>query len=75
MIVLDVEKYCSMCQDFEPEIIERPSAVEDWGDGSILSKRMIGNTVIVCAHKHRCENIYNYISHYDHNKGERGNEQ
>ena len=71
MIVLDVEKYCSMCPDFGPEIIERPSTVEDWnGD-----ERMIGNTVIVCAHRHRCENIYNYISHYDHTKGERGNEQ
>ena len=71
MIVLDVEKYCSMCPDFEPEIIERPSIVEDWGDGSILLERTIGDTVIACAHKHRCVNIYNYISHYNHAKGEK----
>lgn len=71
MIVLDVEKYCSTCPDFEPEIIERPSVVEDWGDGSILLERTIGDTVIACAHKHRCDNICNYISHYDHVKGER----
>ena len=71
MIVLDVEKYCSMCPDFEPDIIERPSTVEYFGDVSILLERTIGDTVIACAHKHRCENIYNYISHYDHVKGER----
>lgn len=70
MIVLDVEKYCSTCPVFEPEIIERPLVAEDWGDGGILLERTIGNTVIACAHKHRCENIYNYISHYDHVKGE-----
>lgn len=71
MIVLDVEKYCSMCPDFEPEIIERPLTDEYWGDDGTLLERTIGDTVIACAHKHRCENIYNYISHYDHTKGER----
>ena len=71
MIVLDVEKYCSMCPDFEPEIIGRPSIVEYWGDGSVLLERTIGDTVIACAHTHRCENIYNYMSHYNHAKGEK----
>lgn len=54
-INLDVEFYCSDCDEFEPDI-EKENLMNL--SGNCWDDRMIHNTLIRCQHRNRCKAIY-----------------
>lgn len=55
MIRVEVEKYCSECMDFEPDV-EKPQKMYAYMDEITIT-----DTVIRCEHRKRCEHIRRYL--------------
>lgn len=53
-INLDVEFYCSDCDEFEPDIEKEEIHLS----GICWDDRIIHNTFIKCKHRNRCKAIY-----------------
>lgn len=56
MIRVDVKDYCQSCLDFDSDI-EKPTVL--YVNGEALTQ--MGDTIIRCSHRHRCETIKRYI--------------
>ena len=56
MIRVDVEEYCSDCEDFQAEV-ERPSKMFANGGRDVF----LTDTVITCTNRKRCEAIRRYL--------------
>lgn len=52
MIKLEVEEYCNECPNFEPEVAKINI------DGFF---KVVCNTNIFCEHRHKCNNIAEYM--------------
>lgn len=52
MIVLKVEEYCHNCPDFKPR---KEFECVNYSDGIPVT---FGDTLVMCKHADRCENIY-----------------
>ena len=65
MIILDIDKWCNNCNEFEPEVTKNNEEVNcDYTRfNPIISYRF--NTIIECKHKHRCKCMIEYLE----NKG------
>ena len=56
MILLDVKEYCQSCTEFEPEV-EKPTNFY----ANFEKYMSVGDTVIRCEHRNRCEKIINHL--------------
>ena len=63
MIRVRVEEYCHACLDFCPDVT-KPNKVM-LPDGDLV----LGDTVIQCEYRKRCENIRKYLMRQDYTKG------
>lgn len=59
MIKLKVPEYCHECMDFEPKITQRPDQIHT--DHDDLSGYILGDTIVECKYRNRCESIYNHL--------------
>lgn len=64
MIRLDVQLYCELCREFEPDVT-RPETLTT-SDGIYQT-----DTIISCRYAKRCENIKRYLARTNKNE-ERG---
>lgn len=55
MIILTIDPWCDNCKEFEPHVEQDVM----YGDDEI--DRVF--TDITCKHRHRCQNIKNFIEH------------
>lgn len=62
MITLIVPDCCQSCEDFEPQVTQRPEqkAVIDveTGYGNLI---LCGDTYVECEYRRRCKTIYEYL--------------
>jgi hypothetical protein len=62
MIELVVKEYCHSCLEFEPDVNKDP--VTYYTEDLFLGEReymTVCNTVIHCAHRHRCESMISQL--------------
>lgn len=59
MIRFDIQDYCSLCFDFEPEVTKPVKEIFYNTDG----KQPQTDTIVRCKYAKRCENIKRYLSH------------
>lgn len=59
MIKLEVQPYCNLCFDFEPDVTkpERVSICSDFYEQEVLQT----DTIVKCKYTKRCENIRRYL--------------
>ena len=56
MIRLDIQEYCHVCSDFEPDV-EKPEKYY-----SDFEEVIMTDTVVRCRYRKRCENIKRYLA-------------
>lgn len=59
MIKLNVREYCQSCTEFDPDV-EYPTTVRTTNG----SGKEIGDTIIRCKNRDRCEKIKNHLENY-----------
>ena len=73
MIRLDIQDYCGLCCDFEPDVtkpFKQGHRVDGTDDYSLIQT----DTIIRCKHSKRCESIRRYLKQQLINEIKDGNE-
>lgn len=73
MIRLDIQDYCGLCCDFEPDVT-KPFKQGHRVDGTDEYALIQTDTIIRCKHTKRCESIRRYLKQQLINEIKDGNE-
>jgi hypothetical protein len=57
MIRLDIQPYCDLCCDFDPDVTKPVKAYAVDSDKAVLQS----DTIVQCKHAKRCESIKRYL--------------